>query len=74
MQERFIYTPYGVMTVLSTAWASVSDSYAWKYTFQGGRYDSITSMSHFGLRDCSTGLGGWLQPDPAGYVDGKLKR
>jgi RHS repeat-associated protein len=60
------------MTVLTAAWASTSDAYGWQYTFQGGRYDSVTGMIRYGLRDYRPNLGTWTEPDPAGalYING----
>src|SRR6185437_6183400 len=33
--QRYIYTPYGVQTVLSPSWATTTDGYNWRTTFQG---------------------------------------
>jgi len=70
--QRFVYTPYGVMTVIgsTSAWSTTTDSYSWVYTFQGGRYDATTGMIHFGAREYSPTLARWVQQDPLGYVDG----
>jgi len=70
VKERFIQTPYGVATVLTAAWASTTDAYSWVYGFQGGRYDPVTGMFHFGARDYSPTLQRWVQEDPIGYVSG----
>jgi len=70
--QRFVYTPYGIMTVIgsTSAWSTVTDSCSWVYTFQGGRNDSSTGMIHFGFRDYSPTLARWVQQDPAGYING----
>jgi RHS repeat-associated protein len=70
VQERFVYDPYGNQQVLSASWSSTSDAYNWIYGFQGGRTDVSTGLVHFGARDYSPTDGRWVEPDPAGYVDG----
>ena len=35
--QRFIYTPKGQLTVLSSAWTTASEAYNWSYYFQGMR-------------------------------------
>src|SRR5260370_40951264 len=38
--ERYVYDPYGQVTVLDGSWATRgSSSYAWRYPFQSYRYD-----------------------------------
>lgn len=70
--QRYVYSPYGKATVLTSSWASSSESYSNVYTFQGGRYDSVSTMLHFGAREYSSSLGRWIEAEPAGasYVDG----
>lgn len=59
--QRFSYGPYGESTD-STA------GYPWRYT--GQRLDPVTGLYHYKARDYSAGWGRFLQPDPAGFVDG----
>lgn len=68
--ERYVYDPYGTVTVLDPYWTPANPSYGWRYLHQGGRYDSITGLYHFRNRDYDPALGRWIQQDPAGYVDG----
>lgn len=70
--ERFIYTPYGVPTVLSSSWTATTDAYGLAYGFQGMRYDAATGMLHADARDYSPTLERWVQSEPlrADYVDG----
>lgn len=69
--ERYVYSPYGSLTVMTGSWGSRSgSSYSWLYLYQGGRYDWNTGLYHFGYRDYDPNLGRWLQQDPMGYVDG----
>lgn len=72
--ERFLYDPYGAVTVREANWSpDIYDGYSdvsWNYLHQGGRYDSGTRMYHFRHREYDPTLGRWVQQDPAGYVDG----
>ena len=75
--ERYVYNPYGAVTVLSGTWGSQSGSnYGWEYLFQGGRYDSVSGLYKFGARDYSAALGRWVETDPLGLGagDGNLYR
>ncbi|MCY2950517.1 MAG: RHS repeat-associated core domain-containing protein [Planctomycetota bacterium] len=67
--QRMIYDPYGVATVLTNGWGS-SGNAMFEYGHQGGRYDSISGLYNFRMRDYSPTLGRWMQQDPMGYVDG----
>ena len=71
--ERFDYTPYGTVTVLSPSWTAATDAYNWQYMYQGGREDPITGLYHFDHRDYSTSLGVWTSQDPDGYINGANK-
>jgi RHS repeat-associated protein len=74
VQQRFDYTPYGIMTVLdgTTNWGTSTNLYSWVDTFQGGRYDPATGMVHFGEREYDPLTSRWMQQEPFGglYVDG----
>jgi RHS repeat-associated protein len=70
--ERFVYNPYGNVTVLDGSFNSTSDSYNWVYMFQGGRYDQGTGLYLFDHRDYDPTTGTWLEQDPAGYVDSSI--
>ena|GEM_PF-2414997 len=77
VKERYVYDPYGQVTVLSPTWATLSGSaYAWNYLHQGGRFDLVTGLYNFRNRDYSPTLGRWMQNDPAGFaaVDSNLYR
>jgi RHS repeat-associated protein len=77
VQERYVYDPYGNVTVLN-ADGSVrgngsqsASNYSWVYLRQGGRLDSITSIYNFRHRDYSASLGRWLEEGfPLQYEDG----
>ncbi len=68
--QRYVYTPYGVATVLDANWNATTDQFAWQYMHQGGRQDPITGLYSFRHRDYSPTLGNWVEQDPAGYVNG----
>jgi RHS repeat-associated protein len=69
--ERFVYNPYGSVTVLdASSWESTIDAYNWIYMFQGGRYNANNNLYLFDHRDYDPSTGTWLEQDPAGYVNG----
>jgi RHS repeat-associated protein len=72
--ERYLYDPYGTVTVLNPDWSvrAGGSAYALPYLFQGGRYDAATGAYHFGWRELLPGLGRWLQQDPLGYSAGDV--
>ena len=48
VQERYIYDPYGGLTILTPIWGSRgSSSYSWIYLFQGGRLDTVAALYAF---------------------------
>jgi YD repeat-containing protein len=70
--ERFINTPYAVVTVLSATWSATTDSYAWVFRFQGSRFDSVTNQDRMGVRDLGVDSFTWEEADPtaASYING----
>jgi RHS repeat-associated protein len=68
VQERYIYDPFGSVTILASNWTTRSNSnYGWVYFHQGGRYDLATGLSAFRNRDYSPTLGRWLENDPIAF-------
>ncbi len=68
VQERYVYDPYGALTVLTPSWGSRASSlFSWIYLHQGGRLDTTSTFYNFRNRDYSTTLGRWLQVDPIHY-------
>ena len=60
--ERYVYDPFGAVTVLSGTWGTQTGSnYGWVYLFQGGRYDGVSGLYKFGARDYSAAWGGGLR-------------
>ena len=46
--ERYVYDPYGAVTVLAPDWtARAASGYAWQYLYQGGRYDAAVDLYSF---------------------------
>jgi RHS repeat-associated protein len=71
VQERYIYDPYGSMTILAANWTTRgSSSYSWVYGHQGGRLDNATGLYAFRNRDYSPNLGRWMENDPSGFGGG----
>ena len=68
--ERFVYSPYGTVTVLSPVWTVQADAFNWQYLYQGGRQDAATGLYLFQHRNYSPSLGTWVSQDPAGYING----
>jgi RHS repeat-associated protein len=74
--ERYVYDPYGTVTVenpdgsIKGDGALASSSFGMEYLFQGGRIDPQTGLYHFGARDYDPTAGRWEEQDPEGYVDG----
>jgi RHS repeat-associated protein len=74
--ERYVYDPYGTVTVLNPDGSIKGDgtlassSYGMAYLFQGGRIDPATGFYLFGIRDDDPATGTWKEQDPDGYVNG----
>jgi len=69
--ERYVYDPYGNVTVLTASWGSTSGSaYAWIYGHQGGRLDTTTGLYGFRNRDESVTMDRWTEVDPSGFGAG----
>jgi hypothetical protein len=50
--ERYIYDPFGSVTVLDADWTERSGgAFAWVYLHQGGRFDGVSGLYHFRHRD-----------------------
>jgi RHS repeat-associated protein len=67
--ERYVYDPYGSVTVLNGSWQTQgSSAYGWQYLHQVGRLDTTSGLYNFRMRDYSPGLGRWAGIDPVGFV------
>jgi len=72
--ERYVYDPFGQVTVLDAEWnvRSGGSAYDWFYLHQGGRYDVTSGLYHFRFRDYSPTLGCWTSRDPLSYAAGDV--
>jgi len=86
VRERYMYDPYGRVTVLhgssgmygdpdigeESEWDEDEDGTDWdnEILYCGYRYDPETGLYHVRNRIYDPLTGRWLQRDPAGYVDG----
>ena len=71
--ERYLYDPYGNVTVLDADFSADADGksdYANAILYCGYFFDSETGLYHVRHRMYHLTLGRWLQRDPAGYGDG----
>ena len=71
--ERYVYSPYGVRTVLNASWTSISTSaYGSIYELpRAGRIERC-GRNHLPTRSMTPSLGQWLQRDPLGFAAGDL--
>jgi RHS repeat-associated protein len=68
--ERYVYYPYGGVALYDASWnLESSNTHAWTYLFQSGRYDWISEYS-FRHRDFDAALGRWVESDPLGFAAG----
>jgi RHS repeat-associated protein len=72
--ERYVYDPFGQVTVLDAGWVkrSAGSQFAWQYLHQGGRFDATSGLYHFRHRDYSPTLGRWTGLDPIRYAAGDV--
>jgi len=72
--ERYLYDPFGRVTVVDGGWVERSEgtAFAWHYLHQGGRYDDVSGLYHFRYRDYSPTLGRWTSLDPIRYEAGDV--
>ena len=62
------YYPYGGTAII--AGANERDVAAKEYRFSGKERDTSTGLYYYGARYYPSWLGRWLNPDPAGTIDG----
>ncbi len=71
--ERYLYSPYGEVTVLDADWSTDGDGVsdvANTVLFAGYKFDPETGLYLARNRLHDPTLGRWLQRDPIGYLDG----
>jgi RHS repeat-associated protein len=84
IKESYTYDPYGRPRVMRAGgpdgnWLTEDTAvyasshpllYGNPYLFTGRRWDSTTELYYYRMRDYSPDAGRFMQPDPAGYIDG----
>jgi len=71
--ERYLYEPYGKVTVLDPDWSADEDGqsdFANELLFTGHRLDGESGLYYAIHRHYHPTLGRWISRDPKGYVDG----
>ena len=71
--ERYVYSPYGVLTIYDATWANVrsASSYANAYTYTGRQLDTETGLYYYRARLLHAQLGRFVSRDPIGYDGGE---
>ena len=69
--ERYVYSPYGVLTIYDATWANIrsTSSYANAYTYTGRQLDTETGLYYYRARFYAAQLGRFCSRDPIGYSD-----
>jgi len=70
MQQRFVYTAYGLPVFLTSSFTAGSNTAGWEVLYAGYRFEPATSLMHVRHRVLNPALGCWVQRDPIGYSDG----
>ena len=73
VQERYLYDPYGSVTITDASWnprTGNTSSFGWRYLHQGGRLDAATGWYDFRNRDLIPSEGRWAERDPLGLAAG----
>ena len=72
--ERYVYSPYGVLTIYDATWANIrsTSSYANAYTYTGRQLDTETGLYYYRARLYSAQLGRFATRDPIMYAGGTL--
>ncbi len=67
--ERFVHSPYGVLTINGATWANTrsASSYTNAYTGTGRQLDTKTRLYHYRARLYAAQLGRFCSRDPIGY-------
>jgi RHS repeat-associated protein len=71
VEERYAYTPYGVVAFLTPAFGPrSSSSFDWTYLYTGRERDGETGLQYSRNRYLHPPLGCWLTRDPMGFEAG----
>ena len=68
--ERYVYSPYGVLTIFDATWANIrsASSYDNEYTYTGRRLDAETGIYYYRHRYYAAHLGRFCSRDPIGIL------
>ena len=73
VQERYTYTPYGMVEFLNPSFGSIGSSgFTWNYLFTGRERDTESALQLNRNRYYHPRLGCWIARDPMGYVTGEV--
>jgi len=72
--ERYVYSPFGVVTIYNAGYTSTlsSSAYGWVYGYQGMRYDAVSGLNVSLSRFYSPTLQVWTATDPTGFGGGDV--
>ena len=67
--ERYVYSPYGVLTIYDATWANIrsTSSYVNAYTYTGRQFDTETGLYHYRARFYAAQLGEFVLRDSVRY-------
>ncbi len=69
--ERYAYDVFGVASIVDSGGLEIASSaFETRFGFAGGWLSTGSELVRFGVRDYLAGIGRFVQPDPAGTVDG----
>jgi RHS repeat-associated protein len=69
VQERYAYTPYGMVSFLDPSFGSIgSSAFSWNYLFTGRERDTESALQLNRNRYYHARLGCWITRDPMGYA------
>ncbi|MBM4092022.1 MAG: RHS repeat-associated core domain-containing protein, partial [Planctomycetes bacterium] len=71
--ERYVYTPYGVLTIYDATWSNVrsTSTYSNSYTYTGRQLDAETGLFHYRRRTYCPSIAVFVSRDPIGYTAGQ---
>ncbi len=68
--QRFAYSPYGTITVLTSDWSTTGETPLASNLYQGMTLDPVTGLYYARNRNYSPSLGRWINQDPLQYING----
>ena len=68
--QRYVYSPYGTITVLTSDWSTTGETPLVSNLYQGMTLDPVTGLCYARNRNYSPSLCRWINQDPAGFING----